>query len=188
MQTLLAWLRHQPTNLSDWLELVVIVIMGGLFMAGVAFAQLGRNPAAVMYERTLTVAEDGHWGRGWKLVLFVMGETVLYQGIGLTFAVYYFRADSAVLLSARGIATAQALLPPHHHLPAQTRVAVWFGALILSLIFLKCGGWENTWPMLNAKALIITWIAHLVPVAIISIAFAMHWDRKSPPKNQPRPP
>jgi hypothetical protein len=141
-----------------------------------------------MYERSLTVAEDGHWGRGWKLTLFVLGETLVYQGFGMTYAVDHFGASIELLLAAAAIGTVQGFLPPHHHLPVQTRVAAVFGSFILSLIFLKCGGWSSAWTSIR-DALVITWLAHLIPVGILSAVFAYnHKVQVKTTNNTPRPP
>ena len=140
IETIMAWLKHEPQNYSDWMELTIVTVMGGIAMAGIAFAHGGNNPAATMYERSLTISEDGQLGRVWKLTLFVLGETIFYQGLLMTAAVHYAPGNASVIASAVLVAIAQGFLPPHHHLPVQTRIAACFGGFILSLIFLKCGG------------------------------------------------
>ena len=188
IEEIMTWLKHEPTSLNDWLELASVVLMGGILMAGIAFAYGGSNPAAVMYERSLTISEDGFWGRGWKLALFVLGETLVYQGFGMTYALDYFGTSVELLLAAGAIGILQGFLPPHHHLPVQTRVAAVFGSFILSLIFLKCGGWNSTWTSIR-DALVIPWLAHLVPVAILSPVFAYnHKGQAKTTNNTPREP
>ncbi|MBI2612251.1 hypothetical protein HYW59_00330 [Candidatus Kaiserbacteria bacterium] len=188
IETIMEWLRHEPTSLDDWLELTAVALMGGIAMAGIAFAHGGSNPAAVMYERSLTVSEDGQMGRAWKLTLFVLGETIFYQGILMTATVYYSADDLNVIASAVAVAIAQGFLPPHHHLPMQTRIAACLGGFILSLIFLKCGGWQNTWPLIHARAFIATWLAHLVPVTVLSAVFAYNHRNRESTTTTPRPP
>lgn len=188
IETIMIWLKHRPETLNDWLELSLTIFVGGILMTVIAFVHGGNNPAAVMYERSLTVAEDGHWGRGWKLALFVLGETLVYQGFGMTYAVDHLGASVELLLAAAAIGIVQGFLPPHHHLPVQTRFAAVFGSVILSLIFLKCGGWESTWTSIR-NALVITWLAHLVPVVILSIVFTYnHKGQVKTANYTPRPP
>jgi hypothetical protein len=177
VETIMAWTTHSPVTLVDWLKFLAVVLPPGVLMALIAFASGGRNPAAVMYRRSLSVAEDGYWGRGFKLTIFVLGETIFYQGIGMTYAVDYYGKNAEILVCALGIGIVQGFLPPHHHLPAQTRVAAVIGSFVLSLVFLKCGGWDATWASVRS-AIIITFLAHLVPVVIITLAFVYRGNQR----------
>ena len=182
-----AWIRYKPQNVDDYLEVFKIALYFGAVMAGIGFAQLGANPIKVLYDRTHAVAEGKFWGPLWKLVLFVFGEDYFYRGLGITGIVYLFDGNEyAILACAFLISIACGFLPPHHNLPVQTRIAVIPGVFFLSLIYLKCGGWENTWPYVNIIALAITTLVHLPPVLILTAAYE-YARRKQPPNDTPRP-
>lgn len=188
---LIGYTTHPPGSVGDWIELLEIAVMGGLVMAGIAFVHGGKKALKVIIERSVAFSEDGFFGRFWKLNIFVLGETIVYQGFGMTYSVDYCGQNTGILLSAAVIGVAQGLLPPHHHLPIRTRIAAMFGSFVLSLIFLKCGGWGSTWPEIR-EGLIVAWLAHLVPVGILSALFFLDDEDttalEKPAHDTPRPP
>lgn len=185
MTGLMSWLKQEPTNLEDYLELAVIFLFFGVVWACIGFVQLGRNPAAALYERTKTTIENGPFGSAWKFFLFVAGEEATYRLGGLVITTYFFRNEYVVLACAAIISVAFGLLPPHNVLPMRTKVAVMLGGFILSLVYLKCGGWNGD----HIKALLFATIAHLIPSGILTAAF--EYDRRGRSKatrDTPRPP
>jgi len=184
----MAWMRHKPQNAHDYVEIAGLALIFGAVMAGIGFLQLGTNPTKAMYERSHAVADGKFFSPLWKLLLFVFGEDFFYRGLGMSYAVHIFQGDEvSVLVSAALISVACGFLPPHRYLPMQTQVAIMPGVFFLSLLYLKCGGWETAWPFIDAGALLITTAVHLVPVLVLTTAFEVA-RRKHTPNNTPRPP
>lgn len=168
---IIEWLRHEPQDIRDWIDLLKVLVSFCALMTLLGFVLLGKNPAAAMYERSKTVVENSPFGAAWKFMLFVLGEEAFYRFGGLFIAVYLFPEDLyAVLMCAAGISIAFGFLPPHNVMPLGVRVIVACGGFFLSLLYLKCGGLNGDYP----KALLVSTTAHLVPSSIFSLAFAYY--------------
>ncbi len=165
------WFKQEPVHLRDYIDLFVLIFFFGVVFAAIGFLQLGRRAGGLMYDRTRTLVEHGKIGAVSKLVIFVVGEETLYRYFGVGGAVYLFPDSSwAVLAAAVAISVPFGLLPPHNVLPLRTRVAVIIGGFILSLLYLKCGGWQGE----PFKPLLFTIGAHLWVSSIITASFAYY--------------
>src|SRR3989344_4851973 len=185
-----AWLFIKPESLDDFLGMGKVALYFGAIMALIGFLQLGANPVKIMFERSHAVADGKFFSPLWKLLLFVFGEDIFYRGLPLSAAVSFFDGDPAcVLATAVVISIVCGLLPPHRYVPLQTQVAVMPGVFFLSLIYLKCGGWESAWPFVNGNALLIMTAVHAPPVLILTTAFeiARRKHKKEEDKEDEKP-
>lgn len=173
-QLVMEWLKKEPTELQEYLELCVLIFFFGIIFAGIGRLQLGNNPGDVMFRRTLTVVEHGGFAAACKMALFVVGEECIYRYYLQGEAARHLESDWLVLASAVPISVLFAVMPPHNVLPGRTRAFVALGGFILSLLYLKCGGWHDANPR---KALLFVIAAHLWVTGLIAIAFVYYREK-----------
>lgn len=167
----MGWFKQEPVELREYIDLFVLIFFFGVIFAAIGFLQLGRHAGGLMYDRTRTLVEHGKFGAVVKLVIFVVGEETVYRYFAVGGAAFLFAGNGwAVLAAAVATSVPFGLLPPHNVLPPRTRVAVIIGGFLLTLLYLKCGGWQGE----PFKPLLFTIGAHLWVSSIITGAFAYY--------------
>lgn len=162
---------------SEWysLWLAVIILCGATFPL-FAFFLIGKNPGDAMWRRSHAFAEHGVCSAYIKLIIFNIGEETLCRG-GLEIVQWYLNdwqvIGAAIIISG----VSGFFMPPHNEFPIKMRVVVWFGGLILSLVFLKSGGWDGT-GKIPVMPLLFVIAGHVCATTVMAVAFAWHYRRE----------
>ncbi len=167
-QFIMDWLRSEPIEFRDFAIIAVEIFCFGIVFAAIGFVQLGKLAGGAMFTRTYTIREHGLFASAVKMSVFVLGEECLYRYLGLELCIRLFENEWMVLSTALIISLGFGFAPPHNVLPLKTRLAVALGGFLLSLLYLKCGGWQAGNPM---KPLLIVFAAHLWVSGIIVVTF-----------------
>lgn len=107
-------------------------------------------PHAVSYFQLAAIPEIAHFAwrlhrnplnAHWTLLMFVVAEDLIFRAAPIAWACRYLK-PGAVLFVA-GLASIVFGFGPHYFLPISVKVGVTLGGMVLSLIYLKCGGWRK---------------------------------------------
>ena len=145
--TMMAWLKQEPALFTEYLILVFFLLAFGALMAGIGFIQLGPSAVDAAWRPSRAVRDHSNPGAVYKLVVFVVGEEMIYRCLPLTGAVVLGLSDWQVLSVAAVSSSIFGFVPPHSSFPVRTRIVIAFGGVILSLVYLKCGGWRSDIPL-----------------------------------------
>lgn len=166
-QLVMEWLKKEPTELQEYIVLCVMIFFFGILFARIGRLQLGKNPGEKMFRESLALAEHELFGAACKLAIYTVGQDCVC---------WLFLLGSSAQMLGRGWTVVAAVpisvlftfMPPHTAVGKKTTLAaIACGGFILSLLYLKCGGWNGY----SVRALAITSVAHLWVTGLIAVAY-----------------
>ena len=179
---MLTWLRKEPRGWRKILLLAGLILLIDYCLALLALLYFGRSPPsiAIYAIRALKHTSNASYVLG-NLLVWVTFEVVLFQALPIALVLHLRRgrivfggADRATILISLGVAVASSfafgfLAPQHALLSFQNKCWTVVGGMLLSLLYIKCGGLRRE---ISVKALLFCIYAHFLADALYLGMFA----------------
>ena len=164
------WLNTEPSSAREYILLVLLILIVDIVIAYIA-ARFGHLPLGIAW-RLWRLFEYGVPVEVLlALLVVVTGQELGFRSVPAVLARFVGQPFFTVGLMA-GASVAFGFYWGHARFSFETKCALAFGGMLLSVLYVKCGGLRHWLPW---KAFAFVMFAHLLADAFIFLAFNMHW-------------
>jgi hypothetical protein len=161
---MLTWLKKEPRGWKKLVFLAGLILFVDYCLALLALGYFGRSPPSpVIYALRILRYSGDKTQIFWNLLVWVIFEEVLFRAIPIALAFRLKRIWVVLGVAAASSIAFGFVAPQHAFVSFQTKCWIAVGGMLLSLLYIKCGGLRRD---ISVKALLFCVYAHFMVDAL----------------------